>query len=75
MQVVIDIPDEQIAKSLEESKYIHEDDDEERGFIDIALIYTNKKLEFVVIERKNDFYPLRYIILSENNLKMEGVEE
>jgi len=68
MQIVIDIPDEQIEKSLEESKYIHEDEGE-KGSVHIVLLYTNKKLEFVDISRKTDFYSLtdKYTILPEGH--------
>jgi hypothetical protein len=64
MKIVIDIPDEQIEKCLEESKYIHENEGE-KGSVDIVLLYTNKKLEFVDISRKNDFYSLtdKYTVL------------
>ena len=62
MQIVIDIPDEQINKSLEESKYIHEDEGE-KGFVNIAMLYTNAQLEFVDVERKTDFYSCEYKIL------------
>lgn len=62
MQIVIDIPDDQIKKSLEESKYIHEDEGE-KGFVNIALLYTNAQLEFVDVERKTDFYSCEYKIL------------
>ena len=64
MKLIIDIPDEQIKKSLEESKYINEDEGE-KGSVDIVLLYTNKKLEFVVISRKTDYYSLtdKYTIL------------
>ena len=64
MQIVIDIPDEQIEKSLAESKYIHENEGE-KGSVNIVLLYTNKKLEFVDISRKTDFYSLtdKYIVL------------
>lgn len=64
MKLIIDIPDEQIEKSLEESKYINEDEGE-KGSVDIVLLYTNKKLEFVDIVRKKDYYSLtdKYTIL------------
>lgn len=64
MQILIDIPDEQIEKSLAESKYIHENEGE-KGSVDIALLYTNKKLEFVDILRKTDYYSLtdKYTVL------------
>lgn len=64
MQIVIDIPDEQIEKSLAESKYIHENEGE-KGSVNIVLLYTNKKLEFVDISRKTDFYSLtdKYTVL------------
>jgi len=62
MRIVIDIPDEQIKKSLEESKYIHEDEGE-KGFVNIAMLYTNARLEFVVVERKTDFYSCEYKVL------------
>lgn len=61
---MIDIPDEQIEKSLAESKYIHENEGE-KGSVNIVLLYTNKKLEFVDISRKTDFYSLtdKYTVL------------
>lgn len=62
MQIVINIPDEQIKKSLEESKHIHEDEGE-KGFVDIAMLYTNAQLEFVDVERKTDFYSCEYNVL------------
>lgn len=62
MQIVIDIPDEQIKKSLEESKYINEDEGE-KGSVQIAMLYTNAQLEFVDVERKTDFYSCEYKIL------------
>lgn len=68
MKIVIDIPDEQIEKSLAENKYIHEDEGE-KSSVDIVLLYTNKKLEFVAISRKTDFYDLtdKYTILPEGH--------
>lgn len=62
MQIVINIPDEQIKKSLEESKHIHEDEGE-KGFVHIAMLYTNAQLEFVDVERKTDFYSCEYNVL------------
>lgn len=62
MQIVIDIPEEQIKKSLEESKHINEDEGE-KGFVHIAMLYTNAQLEFVDVERKTDFYSCKYKIL------------
>ena len=62
MQIIIDIPDEQIEKSLAESKYIHENEGE-KGFVNIAMLYTNARLEFVDVERKTDFYSCEYKIL------------
>lgn len=64
MEIVISIPDEQIEKSLAESKYIHENEGE-KGSVNIVLLYTNKKLEFVDISRKTDFYSLtdKYTVL------------
>lgn len=62
MQIVIDIPDEQIKKSLEESKYINEDEGA-KGSVHIVMLYTNARLEFVDVERKTDFYSCEYKIL------------
>lgn len=71
MQIIIDIPDEQIEKSLAESKYIHENEGE-KGSVHIVLLYTNKKLEFVDISRKTDFYSLtdKYTILPQGHGKL-----
>ena len=46
MRIIIDIPDEQIKKSLEESKYINED---EGGRIDI---FIETDLLNIIIENK-----------------------
>lgn len=62
MQIVINIPDEQINKSLEESKYIHEDEGE-KGSVDIVMLYTNGQLDFVDVSRKTDFYSCKYKVL------------
>ncbi len=62
MQIVIDIPEEQIKKSLEESKYIHEDEGE-KGSVHIEMLYTNGQLDFVDVSRKTDFYSCKYKIL------------
>ena len=62
MQVVIDIPDEQVKKSLEESKYINEDEGE-KGFVCIMMLYTNGQINFVDVSRKTDFYSCEYTTL------------
>lgn len=71
MEIVINIPDEQIEKSLAESKYIHENEGE-KGSVNIVLLYTNKKLEFVDISRKTDFYSLtdKYTVLPKGHGKI-----
>lgn len=74
MQIIIDIPDEQIKKSLEESKYIHEDEGE-KGFVELALLYTNAKLEFVDIVRKTDFYPCKYKILPKGHGRIVDISK
>ena len=65
MQIVIDIPEEQIKKSLEESKSIHEDEGE-KGSVDIVMLYTNGRLDFVDVSRKKDFYSCNYKILQKD---------
>lgn len=74
MQILIDIPDEQIKKSLEESKYIHEDEGE-KGFVNIAMLYTNARLEFVAVERKTDFYDCKYKILPKGHGRLIDAEK
>lgn len=64
MKIEIIIPDEQITKSLEESKYIHEDEGE-KGCVHIMMLYTNKHLDFVDVSRKNDFYSCIYKVFNE----------
>ena len=59
MQILINIPDEQIKKSLEESKYIHEDEGE-KGSVHIVMLYTNGQLDSVVVSRNMDFYSCEY---------------
>lgn len=73
MQILIDIPDEQIKKSLEESKYIHEDEGE-KGSVHITMLYTNAQLEFVAVERKTDFYSCEYKILPKEHGMMKDVD-
>lgn len=76
MQIVIDIPDDQIQKSLAESKYIHENEGE-KGSVNIVLLYTNKKLEFVDISRKTDFYSLtdKYTVLPKGHGRLIDADE
>lgn len=74
MQIIINIPDEQIKKSLEESKYIHEDEGE-KGFVNIALLYTNRQLEFVDVERKTDFYSCKYKILPKGHGRLKDIDK
>jgi len=76
MQILIDIPDEQIEKCLEESKYIHENEGE-KGSVNIVLLYTNKKLEFVDISRKTDFYSLtdKYTVLPKGHGRLIDADE
>lgn len=65
MKIEIDIPEEQIKKSLEESKSINEDEGE-KGSVDIVLLYTNGRLDFVDVSRKKDFYSCNYKILQKD---------
>lgn len=62
IELVIKIPEEQIKKSLEESKSIHEDEGE-KGSVHIEMLYTNGRLDFVDVSRKKDFYSCEYKIL------------
>lgn len=70
MQIVIDIPEEQIKKSLEESKYINEDEGE-KGSVNIVMLYTNGQLNFVDVSRKTDFYSCEYKIRGGINEEVE----
>lgn len=74
MQIVIDIPDEQVKKSLEESKYIHEDEGE-KGYVHISMLYTNAQLEFVDVERKTDFYSCEYKIFPKGHGRLLDEKE
>ena len=74
MQIVIDIPDEQIKKSLEESKYINEDEGV-KGSVHIVMLYTNARLEFVDVERKTDFYSCEYKILPKGHGRLIDADE
>lgn len=65
MKIEIDIPEEQIKKSLEESKSIHEDEGE-KGSVYIVMLYTNGRLDFVDVSRKKDFYSCNYRILQKD---------
>lgn len=62
MQIVIDIPEEQIKKSLKESEYVLEDEGI-KGLVNIDMLYTNGRLEFVDIERSEDFYSCNFMPL------------
>ena len=74
MQIVINIPDEQIKKSLEESKYIHEDEGE-KGSVHIAMLYTNGQLDFVDVSRKTDFYSCKYKVLPKGHGRLIDASE
>lgn len=74
MQILINIPDEQIEKSLAESKNIHEDEGE-KGSVDIVLLYTNGQLDFVDVSRKTDFYSCKYEILPKSHGRILIVSE
>ena len=74
MQIVINIPDEQIKKSLEESKYIHEDEGE-KGSVDIVMLYTNGQLDFVDVSRKTDFYSCKYKVLPKGHGAIKDVSQ
>lgn len=74
MQIVINIPDEQIKKSLEESKYIHEDEGE-KGSVHIAMLYTNGHLDFVDVSRKIDFYSCKYKVLPKGHGRLIDADE
>ena len=74
IELVIKIPEEQIKKSLEESKYIHEDEGE-KGFVNIIMHYTNASLEFVYVERKTDFYSCEYKILPKGHGRLIDADE
>ena len=69
MQIVIDIPEEQIKKSLEESKSIHEDEGI-KGSVNIVMLYTNERLEFVDVERRKDFYSCNFTPLPKGHGKL-----
>jgi len=74
MKIVIDIPEEQIKKSLEESKYMHEDEGE-KGFVDIMMLYTDGHLDFVDVSRKTDFYSCKYKILPKGHGRLIDADE
>ena len=74
MQIVIDIPEEQVKKSLEESKYINEDEGE-KGSVHIVMLYTNAQLEFVDVARNTDFYSCKYKILPKGHGKLKDVDK
>ena len=74
MQIVINIPDEQIKKSLEEIKYIHEDEGE-KGSVHIVMLYTNGQLDSVVVSRKMDFYSCEYKVLPKDYGKIISSKE
>ena len=62
MKLVIDIPEEQIKKSLKESEFVLEDEGI-KGSVNIFMLYTNGKLEFVNISRREDFYSCDFTLL------------
>lgn len=65
MKLLVEIPDDQIEKSLAESKFIHENEGV-KGYVDVMMLYTNGKLEFVDVSRKTDFYSCEYQILPDD---------
>ena len=64
MNLLVEIPEEQIEKSLAEGKYISEDG--EHSSVHIVLLYHERRLEFVVVSRKTDFYSCGYQILPDD---------
>lgn len=74
MRIVIDIPDEQVKKSLEESEYIHEDEGT-KGSVNIVMLYTNGRLNFVDVSRKEDFYSCKYKILPKEHGRIADMDE
>lgn len=66
MRIVIDIPEEQIKKSLEENAIIYKDEGIERSSVDITMHYTDGRLEFVDVSRCEDYYSCKYKVLSED---------
>lgn len=62
MKLIVEIPEEQIEKSLAESRYINEDEGEKCG-VNIVLLYTNGRLEFVDVSRKTDFYSCKFQVI------------
>ena len=65
MKLLVEIPENQIEKSLAESRFIHEDEGV-KGHVDVMMLYTNGKLEFVDVSRKTDFYSCGYQILPDD---------
>lgn len=72
MQIVIDIPEEQIKKSLKESEYVFEDEGI-KGFVNIVMQYTNGRLEFVDVERRKDFYSCNFTPLPKGHGVLKDV--
>lgn len=65
MKMLVEIPEEQIEKSLIESRFIHEDEGE-KGCVYLMMLYTNGNLESVAVSRKTDFYSCGYQILPDD---------
>ena len=74
MKLIIDIPDEQIEKSLKESEYVLEDEGI-KGFVNIVMLYTNRRLEFVDIERREDFCSCNFTPLPKGHGRLIDAEE
>ena len=74
MQIVIDIPEEQIKKSLKESEYVLEGEGI-KGFVNIVMLYTNGRLEFVDIERREEFYSCNFMPLPKGHGRLIDVND
>jgi hypothetical protein len=73
MQIVIDIPDEQIEKSLNQSQYIKAGC--EKGFANIILHFDNRQLTDIFITRKNDYCRCDYKLLPKGHGRLVDVKD
>lgn len=74
MRIVIDIPEEQIKKSLKESEYVLEDEGI-KGYVNIVMLYTNGRLEFLDIERREDFYSCDFTLLQKGHGRLIDADQ
>lgn len=74
MLLMIEVPDKGLKEELDANKYYI--DDGEKSYAAITLLYTNKKLDFVLLERDKKFHECQFIEIDKRmNTDRTEIEE